>query len=248
MRKGRGPGGGWREETDGTKGFTSINQKKLLLFDSPLFCQSVGGYERPQKKRLHTPPTHRYHNKKKLSHCTSRVYANHNPTKRDMGTTQEAIARRRKLDSHLKNKNHHHHQKKKKSGGGNQIKNKSKQKKGKKKRREEKRREVRKVTTAGQGVQHSPAHQQQQQQWCCNWVCLLQNYCKQRWGPHLDLSGWGTKTQHSHFSLSFPSLSLSLLHCSCTANLCALWAHSKGLPFGLPTTPSSPRAQELSFL
>jgi hypothetical protein len=28
------------------------------------------------------------------------------------------------------------------------------------------------------------------------------------------------------------------LHCSCTANLCALWAHSKGLAFCLPTTPS----------
>jgi len=43
-------GAGAGEETEGTKGFTNINEKKLLLFDSPLFCQSVGGYERPQKK------------------------------------------------------------------------------------------------------------------------------------------------------------------------------------------------------
>jgi hypothetical protein len=45
-----GAGGGERLETEGTEGFTSINQKKVSLFDSPLFCHSVEGYERPQKK------------------------------------------------------------------------------------------------------------------------------------------------------------------------------------------------------
>jgi hypothetical protein len=108
---------------------------------------------------------------------------------------------------------------------------------------------VRKVT-AGQGVLHSPAHPQQQQQWWCNWVCLLQNYCKQRWGPHLDLSGWQTKTQHSHFSLSpFSHLSLSL---SCTAvvlQICVLCEHIlRDFLFGLPTTPSQGPLKNWAFL